>query len=91
MYTVEIFLHFHPGITTEIVSNGCVELLDRETGRSLAMINWQGDGNLHVDEGFWCPEFGRAEASHRCVFRFEDVELPVKTGFEMAWKQYNYG
>lgn len=86
VHLVEIFLHFHPGIIAK-VDGGCIGLLDRETGIFLARIRWNAGMEARLEDGFWYPEFGKSEKNQCCVFRLEAVELPVKTGFEIVWKQ----
>lgn len=84
VHLVEIFLHFHPGITAA-AEGGCIELLDRKTGIFLARIRWDEGMKTRLEDGFWYPEFGKSEANQCCVFRLEDVELPVKASFEIEW------
>lgn len=90
VHMVEIFLHFHPGITAAAKGGG-IELLDRKTGIFLARIRWDEGLEACLEDGLWYPEFGKSEANQCCVFRLEAVELPVKAGFEIEWKQHNYG
>lgn len=85
MHTVELFLHFHPGIIAAADGRGCIGLLDRETGRFLARIRTNKGMEARLEDGFWYPAFGKSEANQCCVFRREFTGLPVQASFEIEW------
>jgi uncharacterized heparinase superfamily protein len=90
VHTVEIFVHFHPEVFARVEDSGCIELLDRETLGLLAVVRWQGDGELHLEENFWYPEFGKSVPNQCCVFRLESIDLSAKSSFEIDWSQLGF-
>lgn len=87
VHLVEIFLHFYPGIVVETDGDDRIKLLDNETRGFLAEVRWNGGGEMHLEDCFWYPEFGKSDVNQCCIFRLGAVELPVKASFIIDWTE----
>lgn len=80
---VESFLHFHPGVQVEILSDRSVALVLPD-GTWLEL--WQrGTAKLELVESIYCPRFGEVQ-ENKCLVMREEVTLPHSTGFSIVEK-----
>jgi uncharacterized heparinase superfamily protein len=79
-HTIASRLHLHPSM--EIEFNGDHVLVSVE-GEKLLKIQRFDKGVIHVEKGWYCPEFGKKYACDVLVYKNDKTELPFECGWIM--------
>jgi uncharacterized heparinase superfamily protein len=82
-HKIESFLHFHPDLQVE--RRGAREVQLSRDGVRVAMVTAGPTGELHLEEGRYCPEFGvcRDSAQLRVIVA-SDLPATITYSIEKA-------
>lgn len=72
-HLVESLIHLHPKVRVQQTSNGFL----LQQGEILCSLEYDGVG-LGIENGWYCPEFGKKIPNRVIVFYNNGTELPVK-------------
>lgn len=77
-HDIELRLHIHPDLKVGIVGG---EAMIKDGDTILARIHPLLNGNMAIQNGWYCPEFGKKLSCEVLVSERKKVQLPFRTGW----------
>lgn len=78
-HIVQSRLHLHPAVELEFKED---DVIVSNKGEGLLKIRLIGNGEIDVEKGWYCPEFGKKYACDVLVYQVNKIDLPFECGWQ---------